>query len=107
VHNGNLIPLEDLNLPEGEEVDVTIAEAHKKDARAFRRSAGSWKGLVDAEKLIRDIYRDRFDRDKAETPVMTARYLVDTDWAIHLAARRDHSDRAPWCASTARPRRFR
>jgi predicted DNA-binding antitoxin AbrB/MazE fold protein len=59
VHNGNLIPLEDLNLPEGEEVEVTIAETGKKDARAFRRSAGSWKGLVDAEKLIRDIYRDR------------------------------------------------
>jgi len=28
-------------------------------AEAFRRSAGGWKGLIDAEKLIRDIYRSR------------------------------------------------
>jgi len=26
---------------------------------AFERSAGRWKGTIDAEKLIKDIYEDR------------------------------------------------
>ena len=33
--------------------------SERADDDAFLRSAGGWKGLVDAEKLIRDIYNDR------------------------------------------------
>jgi hypothetical protein len=33
---------------------------------AFLRSAGSWKGLVDAEKLIENIYADRLTDTREE-----------------------------------------
>lgn len=57
---GTLKPLEKLNLREGSEVTVTIlATPSASDVRAFRRSAGAWKGTLDAEALVRNIYRDR------------------------------------------------
>jgi len=60
VKGGVLEPLETTDLPEGKEVLITVvAVAEDLDDEAFLRSAGSWKGLVDAEKLIEDIYADR------------------------------------------------
>jgi len=60
VHKGRLELIDKVDLPEGAEVAVTITEsAPARDFGAFRRSAGSWRGLVDADKLIRNIYRDR------------------------------------------------
>jgi predicted DNA-binding antitoxin AbrB/MazE fold protein len=60
VRGGVLEPLERTDLPEGKEVLITvIAVAEDPDDEAFLRSAGSWKGLVDAEKLIENIYADR------------------------------------------------
>jgi predicted DNA-binding antitoxin AbrB/MazE fold protein len=60
VRGGVLEPLERTDLPEGKEVLITvIGVAEDQDDEAFLRSAGSWKGLIDAEKLIRDIYEDR------------------------------------------------
>jgi predicted DNA-binding antitoxin AbrB/MazE fold protein len=60
VRGGVLEPLESTDLPEGTEVLITIVGiAEGSDREAFLRSKGSWKGLVDAEKLIRDIYEDR------------------------------------------------
>jgi predicted DNA-binding antitoxin AbrB/MazE fold protein len=60
VHKGRLELMEKVDLPEGAEVAVTITEtAAPRDFAALRRSAGSWRGLVDADKLIRNIYRDR------------------------------------------------
>lgn len=57
---GVLEPLERIELPEGEEVTVTIAwRASATDAEAFHRAAGSWRGKLDAEALIRDVYADR------------------------------------------------
>ncbi len=56
---GVLEPLERVELPEGEEVTVTIGEAHRQDIEVFRRAAGSWRGKIDAEALIRNIYADR------------------------------------------------
>jgi predicted DNA-binding antitoxin AbrB/MazE fold protein len=59
--NGVIEPLEKLDLDEGKEIKVTITDvpepSGKKDG--FERSAGGWKGLVDAEKLKKDIYSDR------------------------------------------------
>jgi len=52
-------PLEEVELPEGEEVTLTILHIPKPDREAFKRAAGSWKGLIDAEELIRNIYADR------------------------------------------------
>lgn len=60
IRRGHLVPREKLGLAEGKEVELTITEIPSKgDIEKSRRAAGGWKGLVDAEKLIRDIYRDR------------------------------------------------
>ena len=57
---GILKPLEPLDLAEGEEVVVTIdAVHHKPRAGWLERTAGGWAGLVDAEKLKREIYETR------------------------------------------------
>jgi hypothetical protein len=51
---------ETVNLPEGADVAITIHRIPSRaDVEASRRSAGSWKGKVDAEALIRNIYTDR------------------------------------------------
>ena len=60
VWRGMLELLEKIDLPEGTEVSVTILETPTtKSADGLRRSAGGWKGLIDAEKLIENIYADR------------------------------------------------
>ncbi len=60
VKGGVLEPLEKTDLPEGKEVLVTvIGVSEGPDDESFLRSAGSWKGLVDAEALIRNIYAGR------------------------------------------------
>ena len=58
--HGIFEPLESVSVPDGTEVTVTIPEELSPgDIEAFHRSAGSLKGTIDAEKLIRDIYNDR------------------------------------------------
>jgi Protein of unknown function DUF104 len=55
-----LEPLENLELPDGKEVTVTIAEVSaSRNLEAFRRAAGGWRGKVNAPALIRKIYRNR------------------------------------------------
>ena len=60
VGRGVLELLEKVELPEGKEVSVTILDIPSStDKEAFRRAAGGWKGTVDAEALIKNIYADR------------------------------------------------
>jgi predicted DNA-binding antitoxin AbrB/MazE fold protein len=60
VKAGRLELLENINLPDGTEVSVTIEETSPvTDREAFRRSAGGWKDTVDAEALIDNIYASR------------------------------------------------
>jgi predicted DNA-binding antitoxin AbrB/MazE fold protein len=60
VKGGVLEPLEKLDLPEGKEVLVTIIGVSPQGNRdAFRRAFGKWKGTIDADALIRNIYADR------------------------------------------------
>lgn len=60
VKRGTLELMEKIDIPEGKEVSVTIIEAPAiRDLDAFSRSAGSWKGTIDAETLIENIYADR------------------------------------------------
>ena len=60
VKGGLLEPLDKIELPEGKEVTVTVfGLPGNADIEAFRRSAGSWKGDIDANRLIRNIYADR------------------------------------------------
>jgi len=65
VTRGVLAPLEPLDLPGGREVDITVAIAPTdEDVSASRTAAGGWRGKVDAEGLIRDVYTDRLLRTR-------------------------------------------
>jgi predicted DNA-binding antitoxin AbrB/MazE fold protein len=63
--NGMLEPLGkvDLDLKDGATVTATIHEELSKDdkrrEKALRSSFGGWKGLIDAEELIKNIYESR------------------------------------------------
>lgn len=60
VRGGVLEPVEKIDLPEGKEVTITIFDLSAgHDPDAFLRSRGGWKGLVDAEELIRNIRKSR------------------------------------------------
>ena len=60
MRGGMLELLEKVDLPEGKEVSVTILETPgAQSSEGLTRSAGAWKGLVDAEKLIENIYAGR------------------------------------------------
>ena len=60
IKGGVIEPLEQMDLPEGQEVMITILTVPTvTDHEAFQRSAGQWKGTLDAEKLIHNIYADR------------------------------------------------
>ena len=70
VKGGVLELLERTDLPEGKEVLITvIGVAEDPDDQAFLRSKGGWKGLIDAEKLIRDIYEDRLIDTREEPKI--------------------------------------
>jgi len=54
VRAGKLELLDAIDLPEGKEVTITILDVPaERDGEASRRAAGGWKGLVDAEALIK------------------------------------------------------
>ena len=58
--HGVLEPLEHLEFEEGEVLTVTIIRLPSAEKPGgLERSAGGWKGLVDAEELKRNIYADR------------------------------------------------
>lgn len=67
VLRGRLEPLEPIALPEGKEVTITIIDfPAEPSVEASRASAGGWKGLVDADALIRNIYEDRLISTRPE-----------------------------------------
>lgn len=59
--DGVLKPREHLDLEDGEEVILSISSPRVSEDRLalMRSSAGSWKGTVDGDKLIEDIYSAR------------------------------------------------
>jgi hypothetical protein len=60
VRAGMLALLDDINLPEGTEVTVTILdEPSAADREAFQRAAGGWKETVDADTLLKNISESR------------------------------------------------
>jgi hypothetical protein len=60
VRGNSLDLLEWMPFRDGEEVLVSVSEAAEpQDLEALRRAAGAWKGLVDTDALIVDIYSDR------------------------------------------------
>ena len=67
IRGGMFEPLEKVDLPEGKEVTITILDVPpERDFEAFRRAAGGWKGTIDAEALIRNIYADRLVSTRPE-----------------------------------------
>lgn len=61
-YDGTVLKLdESLDLKANTRVRVTIeeAEAPGETSGNFERAAGSWKDLVDCDRLIQDIYRSR------------------------------------------------
>jgi len=60
VRGGTLDLLDRIPLRDGAEVLVTISEVTPmQDIEALRAAAGAWRGMVDAEALIANIYADR------------------------------------------------
>ncbi len=64
---GVLEPLEKLELREGEEVTVTIVGLPSNGRTDWlTRTAGGWVGLIDAEKLKREVYESRLVTTRPE-----------------------------------------
>ncbi len=57
---GVIKPLEKLPVPEGMELTVVILNPLEESCNdLFLKAAGGWKGKINADKLIKDIYADR------------------------------------------------
>jgi len=55
---GKIEPLEKIDLKEGDEVIITIP-GEKPNTGAFERAAGGWKGTLDFEAFLKDLYASR------------------------------------------------
>lgn len=74
VRRGMLEPLEKVDLQEGSEITLAVIQTSAgRDFEAFRRSAGAWKGTLNAEALIRDIYGSRLLSPRPEPFLETTR----------------------------------
>ena len=52
--------LEKVDIAEGAELIVTVAEVpSESEGDGLEKTAGAWKGTINADKLIEDIYADR------------------------------------------------
>ena len=70
-YKGVIEPLEKIEIPEGKEITVTVAEipsmlGKKSFIEALKATAGGWKDLIDGEELKRNIYSDRLISTRPE-----------------------------------------
>jgi len=57
---GKIEPLEQVDIVDGKEITVMIMDIpSKRKKNGFEKSAGAWKGTIDAKKLIENIYANR------------------------------------------------
>lgn len=66
---GTLELLENIDLTEGEDIVVDILRPElslEERLKYIEKSAGAWKGLIDAEELKRNIYADRLIKTRKE-----------------------------------------
>ena len=66
---GKIEPLEKVDIVEGKELLITLVEVPSESKEdGLKKSAGGWKGTIDADKLIEDIYESRLisSREKPE-----------------------------------------
>ncbi|MGA1869574.1 MAG: antitoxin family protein [bacterium] len=67
---GVLKPIEKVDIQEGKEYMIMIIEIPLRTSEdAFAKAAGSWKGTLDADQLITNIYKDRFLSPRMEPPL--------------------------------------
>jgi predicted DNA-binding antitoxin AbrB/MazE fold protein len=57
--NGVIEPLEELDLVDGTEITITVSEPSDTSEDGLDRSFGGWKGLIDVEEFLRNVYADR------------------------------------------------
>ena len=64
---GKIELLEKVDLEEGEEVFITVRKAPSPAAarEAFQRAAGAWRGTLDFDAYLKDLYASR----RRQTPV--------------------------------------
>ncbi len=70
---GFIEPLEKLELEEGKEITLTISDIQlfrkKSLVEVLRATSGGWKGLIDAEKLKKDIYSERLISTRSRSEI--------------------------------------
>ena len=57
--NGLIEPLENIDLADGTEITIMISELVNSSEDGLSRSFGGWRGLIDAEEFLRNVYADR------------------------------------------------
>ncbi len=57
--NGVIEPLEELDLADGAEITITVSEPSDISEDGLNRNFGGWKGLIDAEESLKNVYADR------------------------------------------------
>ncbi|HGJ64544.1 TPA: DUF104 domain-containing protein [bacterium] len=62
--NGLIEPLEEIKISEGSEITITISEPPNEDG--LDRSFGGWKGLIDADEFLKNVYADRLISTRPE-----------------------------------------
>lgn len=68
---GMIEPLEKVDVREGEEIVISISKAPSKRPKrrvsdALKKTAGTWKDLVDCDELIKNVYNDRLITTRPE-----------------------------------------
>ncbi|NUM37456.1 MAG: antitoxin family protein [Candidatus Brocadiae bacterium] len=65
--NGMFKPLEKLDIPEGQEITITMDIVSSNAVKnGIQASAGAWKDLIDTEKLKKGIYENRLISTRPE-----------------------------------------
>ena len=57
--NGLIEPLENIDLADGTEITITVSELASSSEDGLSRSFGGWRGLIDAEEFLKNVYADR------------------------------------------------
>jgi len=57
--NGVIEPLEKIDIEDGAEIAITVSEPAAAGAEGIKKSFGGWKGLIDTEQFLKDIYESR------------------------------------------------
>lgn len=57
--DGIIEPLEKIDIEDGAEITITVSEPAAACSEGIKKSFGGWKGLIDADQFLKDIYESR------------------------------------------------